>query len=762
MARVLRAAGAGILRAALALLLAAAAAEAALRVAGHLYLRTLYTTAFRAMDPRPGDVSVLCLGESSTAGMGVEPADSYPGQLQALLREFYDDPRIRTIVPPHVGQNTSQMANRIGEYLELYRPRLVVVMAGFNNEWSLAESHVTRFLEGPPAETWRVRALVLLDGFRLFKLLRYSYLRFVARERSEYMSENTNYVWGHPELVRFPPPAWIHELARRHSVAFVRAWREDVEAIARAARERGARVLLMTYHVNPSYLPSVEFASVAAELRVPLVRNDESFQAAARLAGAQKYLLDDGWHPNRLGYELIARNAFARIRDDDLLSVVGASASPPPAPSPPDEPDRTAGPLGGRLQMGSSRSAHYLGSGWGEPEVNFRWTDGPRAEVYFRLESPEARLLRIRLAPFVVAGRLDSQRLEVLLNGRSLTVMTLAAAAPSERVVLLPAALLGRDNALSLVLPDRRSPVSLGAGEDGRELGAAVEWIELDPLPPCPEGGISLDAASAEGHLGEGWGPAEPGYRWAQGAGAALFFRSAVQGAGVLRIRLQPYLRPPRLTRQRVGIELDGTPLAWFSLSSREARELAIPVSGPGRDRALTLRLPDARSPASLGDGDDRRALGVAVSSVKLDPFPGIAAGTRINLDSPAADPHLLRGWSPPQAGCRWARPPKAEFAFRLPAPRPGQLRLKACGFVGPQGGQDLRVMLRLNGSPLASLRLTRRDPFPSSYAFPLPRDVLASDNLVTFEFEPDAGSGSEPAGLAVQSLELAAASGEP
>jgi lysophospholipase L1-like esterase len=742
-------------------LLAAGAAEVALRVAGHLYLRRLYTTSFRAMDPRPDDVNVLCLGESSTAGLGVDPSDSYPGQLQAMLREFYDDLRIRTIVPPHVGQNTSQMANRIRDYVELYRPRLVIVMAGYNNEWSLAESHVTRHLDGPAAETWRVRALVLLDGFRLFKLLRYSYLRFVARERSEYMAENTNYVWGHPELARFPPAAWIHELARRHSVAFVRAWREDVEAIARTARAGGSRVLLMTYHLNPSYLPSVEFTSVASELRVPLVRNDEAFQAATRLADARRYLLDDGWHPNRLGYEIIARNAFATIRDDDLLSAAAPPASAPPGPAPPAESERAAGPLGGRLLMGSSRSAHYLGSGWGDPEAGFRWTDGPRAEVFFSLASAEARLLRIRLAPFLVAGRLESQRVELLLNGRSLAVLTLADPAPAEHAVLLPAALLARDNALSLVLPDRRSPSSLGASGDGRELAAAVEWIEMDPLPTAPEDGITLAAPSAQAYLGQGWGAPEAGYRWTDGSVATLFFRSAAPGSGVLRIRLQPFLRPPALARQRVGVELDGTPLGWFALSSAEARELAIPVSGEARERALTLRLPDARSPASLGEAADLRRLGVAVASVALEPFPGIAAGERIDLDSTAAVPHLLRGWSAPEAGCRWARPPKAEFAFRLSAARPGQLRLRARGYAVPEGEQDLRLALRLNGSQIASLRLTRRDPFPTTYAFPLPSDALASDNLVTLEFETDAGHGAEPAGLAVESLELVAASGE-
>lgn len=766
MARAFRLTRAGVLRAGLAVLLATVAAEAALRAAGQLYLRNLYTTAFRATAPRPGDVNLLCLGESSTAGMGVEPADSYPGQLQTMLREFYDNPRIRAIVPPHVGQNTSQMANRIRDYLELYQPRLVLVMAGYNNEWSLAESHVARHLEGTPAETWRVRALIFLDAFRLFKLLRYGYLRFLVRERSDYMAENTHYVWGHPELVRFPPAAWIHEIAKNHSVAFVRAWRDDVESMVRASHANGARVLLMTYHVNPSYLPSVEFTSLASELRLPLVRNDESFAVAARQRGASRYLLDDGWHPNRLGYEIVARNAFGQIRDADLLGIIETPAIPPSDPPPSDEPHRAAEPLGGRLELGSPGSSHYLGRGWSEPEASFRWTDGPRAEVYFRLDPQEARVLRIRLAPFVVPGRLDAQRVELALNGRSIAGLRLSDTEPSEHRVLLPRALLSKANALSLLLPDRRSPQTLGFSEDLRELGAAVEWLALEELPHYPEGGFQLDSAEAEPHLGGGWSLPEAGFRWTEGPNAALYFRTdASPAAGILRVRLQPFLRPPKLPRQRVGVELDGEPLAWFSLESRQARELVLATSSSGRDRTLTLRLPDACSPASLGDGNDRRALGVAVYHVRLDPFPSLATGIRIDLRSAAADPYLLRGWSAPQRGLRWARPPKAEFAFRLTSPGPALLRLKAHGFASPGVARELPVTVQLNGHRVAGLRLTGRDPFPTTYAFPLSSEIVASDNLLALGFGSEttwAAADAETVGLAVEWLEIVPGSGKP
>src|SRR5262249_18432542 len=59
----------------------------------------------------PGSINIVCLGESTTAGLWIRFEDSYPKQLERVLREFYRTNAINVIVPPHIGQNTSQMAN---------------------------------------------------------------------------------------------------------------------------------------------------------------------------------------------------------------------------------------------------------------------------------------------------------------------------------------------------------------------------------------------------------------------------------------------------------------------------------------------------------------------------------------------------------------------------------------------------------------------------------------------------------------------------
>jgi lysophospholipase L1-like esterase len=460
-------------------LAAVALAEAGLRLAGHIYLRRLYTSARDATVPKDA-LNVVCLGESSTAGLWVEPENSYPAQLEAGLRALHGE-RVHVIVPPHVGQNTSQMANRVADYMALYRPRLVVVMAGYNNEWSLAESNLGRFLKARSVEALRARLLIALDGVRVFRVVRHGALRlwsWASARGDAYLDANPAHVWGHPELVRLPPAAWVFELAAENRDAMVELWRSDVGRIVDEARRGGAKVLLMTYHLNPTYLPAAEFVRLASEKSLPLVRNDLAFQPLVDDRTIDSYLMHDHWHPSARGYRLIAANALAKIQAEDLLGLgKGAAEAPQPLAGARDYPVLAAGLS---LLIGLPEAGLYLGSGWSSAEGWFRWTDAERAELFFRLDPVAGRTLQIALQPFVVDGRLESQRMTVVLNGRQLAVLQLDGRRPLAYRIQVPAGVLAATNTLVLETPDARSPASLGVGHDTRKLGVSVGSIRLE------------------------------------------------------------------------------------------------------------------------------------------------------------------------------------------------------------------------------------------------------------------------------------------
>lgn len=309
------------------MLATAVVAEIALRVAGNAYLRRLHVQQSTRYTRSPGAINIVALGESSTAGLWVEPELSYPAQLQRLLREQHPGREINVIVPPHVGQNTSHMANRIASYLELYRPRLVIVMAGTNNEWSLAESNLGRFLDGDSPERLRVKIALGLSQLRLYKVARFGYLKLTAASDSDEQTKlvrkqsRDHYPWGAPEFTPYPPEEWVYSFARSNRTAFVALWRADIDSILSSTHQFGAAALLMTYHAPPAYLPLSEWESMADRHHVPLVRNDVVFAELLRTESPEEYLLHDGWHPSAKGYAVIARNAHGAITELDLLNL---------------------------------------------------------------------------------------------------------------------------------------------------------------------------------------------------------------------------------------------------------------------------------------------------------------------------------------------------------------------------------------------------------------------------------------------------------
>jgi len=296
--------------------------EVTLRFTGDLYLRKLYTHRHPDAKPKPSKINILCLGESSTAGFGLQPRYSYPAQLHSLLRRQYPSRDISVFVPPHVGQNTSQMVNRMEEYIQLFKPRLFIVMVGSNNEGSFAESHICRFLDSDKVIFLKFKASIWLSKFRLFKLTKYLFLKYIRQEHSEYIHglEAMDYALGGPELVCEDENLKLVNFTDTMREALIKLWRYDVQEIISKAKGNNIDVILMTYHINPCpYLSIEDFVSMAKQTQMPLLRNDLVFQRLIENNTIGDYLLSDNWHPNEKGYALIASNVLEYLINNRVL-----------------------------------------------------------------------------------------------------------------------------------------------------------------------------------------------------------------------------------------------------------------------------------------------------------------------------------------------------------------------------------------------------------------------------------------------------------
>jgi hypothetical protein len=150
---------------------------------------------------------------------------------------------------------------------------------------------------------------------------------------------------------------------------------------------------------------------------------------------------------------------------------------------PPPVPERLAPlDLGERIALNGPQADPYLLVGWSAEEPQFRWTDGGLARIGFRLERVEPVLFRIRMAPFVVEGSREEQRVTVLLNRTRLTTLDLREPVQQEVSLLLPAHLLRRENILDFAFENLVSPASLRLNKDRRKLGVAAEWFEIDSV----------------------------------------------------------------------------------------------------------------------------------------------------------------------------------------------------------------------------------------------------------------------------------------
>jgi hypothetical protein len=134
-----------------------------------------------------------------------------------------------------------------------------------------------------------------------------------------------------------------------------------------------------------------------------------------------------------------------------------------------------------RIEVHSAAADRFLWYGWGGAEAESRWTVRNGAAVIFALRARGAGSLRMRMAAYLVPGKLERQSVFVDLNGRRIGVITIDEPALSDHTLPLPDGALRETNVLRFFLPDADSPADLGAGDEERFLGVRVAWVEFTP-----------------------------------------------------------------------------------------------------------------------------------------------------------------------------------------------------------------------------------------------------------------------------------------
>ena len=128
-----------------------------------------------------------------------------------------------------------------------------------------------------------------------------------------------------------------------------------------------------------------------------------------------------------------------------------------------------------RIDFSDEAAERFLWYGWFRTPENELWAER-EAAIVFNLPQTKPAVMRLNLNPFVVSGKQDSVKLDVILNDQLLTQLDVNA--PNIYSLTLPSQLLRLNNTLTIKTADAKSPLALGVGEDARPRSINLRWIE--------------------------------------------------------------------------------------------------------------------------------------------------------------------------------------------------------------------------------------------------------------------------------------------
>jgi lysophospholipase L1-like esterase len=248
---------------------------------------------------------VLCVGDSHTYGGGVRADEAYPAQLQRFLDEAA--PGTYSVMNRGVpGFTSTQVRRRLPQWLADLDPTIVIVIAGANDVWNLAEmdDRAGGWRSRLAAWALRLRTVRLVQSWRAQRALDATLdnNRNPFGDRPKYVLGPEGYVdWGDgAERIVNPRRSGGVDLAMMRQAV------SDYEEIARLTRERGVRLVFLGYPAPNGLFTALTNAmhliatrervgfvdAVAAVRRVPVAERTFTFGVHAGPAGLTEIARD--------------------------------------------------------------------------------------------------------------------------------------------------------------------------------------------------------------------------------------------------------------------------------------------------------------------------------------------------------------------------------------------------------------------------------------------------------------------------------------
>jgi hypothetical protein len=279
------------------------------------------------------------------------------------------------------------------------------------------------------------------------------------------------------------------------------------------------------------------------------------------------------------------------------------------------------------------QGAFYMNCGWTAPDVYGSWTLGSHAALTMFVDDiPEEPLIgTFTITDSAVSGEFPHLDVDVRVNGQEVDRWRLIGRSKQERKFILKPDMVSAQDPLNISfhIPHPRSPECLRwSPDDPRPLGFRLTSLRMAPVPSYRLGETIdfTEGGNAEHYLWSNWATPDPGGRWTEGEEATL---RLCLGAPLTTAQTASFLvsdcmvdrtLSPRLP---VQVLVNGTLVEeWAFGPERRPQVRSITLTpdllGANRNLVIVFRVPEPRSPASLGWSGDARLLGIRLARACL------------------------------------------------------------------------------------------------------------------------------------------------
>jgi len=271
---------------------------------------------------RDSDYRILCIGESTTVGIGTSNPSvyCYPHQLEKRLNEKFPDLRIKCFYDQSVGINTTQNLIKLPSAIRNYQPNLVIFMVGTNNWWNLDKSNILLFNKNGLFQQAYLKLCVFLSQFRVYKLFKwliYSNGLIKLANLVQWPDESSGNVENTKIRIKMCGDLNKSIEEKYNTNIFDEIAYYDLQEMIKICKEKKISIIICSY---PSQQSSCNLYLI--QMKLSLLFNCyfvDNRLIFSKLSNTKDYFSYDNDHPNEKGYGVIAENIYNCILEHKLV-----------------------------------------------------------------------------------------------------------------------------------------------------------------------------------------------------------------------------------------------------------------------------------------------------------------------------------------------------------------------------------------------------------------------------------------------------------